>query len=206
MNILKINSSPMGDSSTTRQLTADFVAQLVQKNSSVDVVERDLAAQQVPLLSAEIISAFYTAPQSLAADQQTLIALSNEMVDELEKAQVIVIGAPMHNFSINGQLKTYIDQIARVGRTFQYTENGPKGLLTGKQVFVLVASGGDYTSGPYSVMDHLTGYLKTVLGFVGLSQVTFVQCPNMAGSEEAKASSIASATAQIAELTAKLSE
>lgn len=196
----------MGDNSTTRQLTAEFASQLAQKNSGIEVVERDLVTQQVPLLNAETIGAFYTPPQSLSAEQQALIALSNEMVDELEQAQVIVIGAPMHNFSINGQLKTYIDQIARVGRTFQYTENGPEGLLNGKQVFVLVSSGGDYTSGPYSVMDHLTGYLKTVLSFVGLSQVTFVQCPGTAGSEEAKASAIAAATAQIAELAAKLSE
>lgn len=195
----------MGDSSTTRALTADFVDQLSQRNSTVAVVERDLVAEQPSLLTSQTIEAFYTAPNDLTAQQQALIALSNTLVDELEVAQVIVIGAPMHNFSVNGQLKAYIDQIARVGRTFQYTEKGPQGLLTGKQVFVLVASGGNYTSGPYSEMDHLTSYLKTVLGFVGLSQVTFVQCPDMSGSEEVKASSIASAKTQIAEEVAKLS-
>ncbi|MEH6444010.1 MAG: NAD(P)H-dependent oxidoreductase [Oceanospirillaceae bacterium] len=198
MNILQINSSPMGENSVSKGLTTRFVAQLTERLNTAEVVSRDLADTNTPPLTAATVGAFYTPVAALADDQKALISLSNELVAELEAAQVIVIGAPMHNFSVSGQLRAYIDQIARVGRTFQYTENGPQGLLKDKKVFVMVTTGGNYTSEPLSSMDHLTPYLATVLGFIGLTDVTFIQCPSMAANEEAKASSIAAANEEIA--------
>ena len=100
-------------------------------------------------------------------------------------ADVIVIGSPMHNFGITSSLKTYLDHVARAGRTFRYTENGPKGLLNGKKVFVLTARGGDYSQLPMSTLDHQEPYLRTILGFVGLDDVDFIHCQGVAMGEEA---------------------
>ncbi|MFT5708614.1 MAG: FMN-dependent NADH-azoreductase [Oceanospirillaceae bacterium] len=204
MNILQINSSPMGENSVSKGLTTRFVEKLTERLYTAELTSRDLADTNVPLLTAATVGAFYTPVEALADDQKALISLSDELVAELEAAEVIVIGAPMHNFSVSGQLKTYIDQVARVGRTFQYTENGPQGLLKDKKVFVMVTTGGNYTSGPLASLDHLTPYLATMLGFIGITDVTFIQCPSMAANEEAKASSIAAANAQISQIIEQL--
>lgn len=190
MNILKLDSSAMGDYSATKQLTSHLVDLLKEQNKAPNIVTRDLSQSNLPLLDAQTVGAFYTPTEALSEEQNSLIALSDQLVDELKLADVIVIGAPMHNFSVNGYLKAYIDQVARVGKTFSYSEAGPKGLLENKKVYVMVASGGDYSSGPLAALDHLTPYLKTVLGFIGLTDVAFIQCPGTSASDEAKAQAI----------------
>lgn len=204
MNLLVINSTPNGSNSVTRQLCHTFSTTLSQHISELKIIERDLRQDSLSPLSEQKIAAFYTPGEQQSTEQRALTAQSDTFIAELEAADVIIIGAPMHNFSVNSQLKCYIDHIARVGKTFHYTEKGPIGLLSDKRVFVLSASGGHYTQPPMSTMDHLTPYLKTVLGFIGLEDVTFVCSPGVASNEEAKAQAIASANAEIVQLASAL--
>ena len=148
-------------------------------------VERDLSKTELGHLDEATIGAFYTPDDQLNDDQKERVALSNTLVDELIKADTIIIGAPMHNFSIPSTLKSYIDLVARVGKTFSYTEEGPKGLLKGKKAYVLTATGGDYRDGsPASGMNFVDPYLRTVLGFLGISDVEFISAINSAKSDE----------------------
>ena len=132
-----------------------------------------------------MIGAYYTAPEERDEGQQAAIALSDQLVDEIEAADIVVIGSPMHNFSITSGLKAYIDHIARVGRTFLYTENGPVGLLKDKKVYVLSARGGNYSEqSPAASMNFQDPYLQTALAFVGLSDVTFINAEGVASGDQ----------------------
>ena len=183
-NILTVNSSPKTEGSISRDLVERFVDKWRAQNTA-SVVARDVGTTPPPHLDEATIGAFYTPEDARSDDQQARIAFSDELVGELEAADVIVIGAPMHNFSLPSGLKAWIDHVARVGRTFKYTENGPEGLLTGKKVYVLTARGGNYSeSSPAHAMDHQAPYLRTVLGFLGLDDVTFIHAQGVAGGED----------------------
>ena len=183
-NILTLNGSPKTEGSVSRDLIERFVDKWCAEYTA-SVVARDVGATPPPHLDEATIGAFYTPEDARSDDQQARIAFSDELVSELEAADVIVIGAPMHNFSLPSGLKAWIDHVARVGRTFKYTENGPEGLLTGKKVYVLTARGGNYSeSSPAHAMDHQAPYLRTVLGFLGLDDVTFIHAQGVAGGED----------------------
>ena len=183
-NILTVNSSPKTEGSISRDLVERFVDKWRAQNTA-SVVARDVGTTPPPHLDEATIGAFYTPEDARSDDQQARIAFSDELVGELEAADVIVIGAPMHNFGLTSGLKAWIDLVARVGRTFKYTENGPEGLLTGKKVYVLTARGGNYSeSSPAHAMDHQAPYLRTVLGFLGLDDVTFIHAQGVAGGED----------------------
>lgn len=183
-NILTLNGSPKTEGSVSRNLIERFVEKWRAQNTA-NVVARDVGTTPPPHLDEATIGAFYTPEDARSDDQQARIALSDELVGELEVADVIVIGAPMHNFGIPSGLKAWIDLVARVGRTFKYTENGPEGLLTGKKVYVLTARGGNYSEdSPAHAMDHQAPYLRTVLGFLGLDDVTFIHAHGVAGGED----------------------
>ena len=183
-NILTLNGSPKTEGSVSRDLIERFVDRWCAENT-VSVVARDVGTTPPPHLDEATIGAFYTPEDARSDDQQARIAFSDELVSELEAADVIVIGAPMHNFSLPSGLKAWIDHVARVGRTFKYTENGPEGLLTGKKVYVLTARGGNYSEfSPAHAMDHQASYLRTVLGFLGLDDVTFIHAQGVAGGED----------------------
>jgi len=148
------------------------------------VVHRDLAAAPLPHLDGATIGAFFTPAEARSDEQRGLIAASEQVIAELRAADTIVLGVPMHNFGIPSTLKAWIDHAARAGETFQYTENGPVGLLEGKKVYVLSAHGGDYSEGsPAAAMDFVTPYLKAVLGFLGLTDVDFVAAHGVAMGE-----------------------
>ncbi|MGB1238137.1 MAG: FMN-dependent NADH-azoreductase [Pseudomonadales bacterium] len=183
MNLLVINSSPSGETSATRAMNQIFSEQLKAHTPALNIIERDLRETALAPPSEAVIGAFYTPPEARSEAQASLVALSDTLIDELEAADVIAIGAPMHNFGVSSQLKCYIDHIARVGRTFQYTENGPQGLLENKKVFVFCSSGGDYSHSPMAALDQLTPYLKTVLGFIGISDVSFSYCAGITSPE-----------------------
>ncbi|MDB5756261.1 MAG: FMN-dependent NADH-azoreductase, partial [Massilia sp.] len=117
--------------------------------------------------------------------------LSDALVDELLAADVIVIGAPMYNFSVSSTLKAWIDHVARAGRTFEYGATGPVGLVTGKKVFIVTAAGGVYSEGPSQAYDFLGTYLRSVLGFIGMTDITFVRAEGLAMGEAALADSLA---------------
>ena len=183
-NILTLNGSPKTEGSVSRDLIERFVDKWRAENTA-SVVARDVGTTPPPHLDEATIGAFYTPEDARSDDQQARIAFSDELVGELEAADVIVIGAPMHNFGLPSGLKAWIDHVARVGRTFKYTENGPEGLLTGKKVYVLTARGGNYSeSSPAHAMDHQAPYLRTVLGFLGLDDVTFIHAQGVAGGED----------------------
>lgn len=173
-NLLVIGSSPAKEQSLSSQLLDYFSGQFKQKIPRGEVKSRDLGQDIVPHLSQETIGAFYTPDDQLTEAQKNNVAISDALIEELNQADMIVIGSPMHNFSISSHLKTYFDQIARVGKTFQYTENGPQGLLTHKKVLVITARGGNYSNPAYAVMDHQEPYIRTFLGFIGLNDVDFV--------------------------------
>lgn len=172
--LMHLDSSPL-ESSVTRQLGREFVKTWTAAHPDGTVIYRDLAlAAPQPLDTAWIHSA-YTPEAARTAEQSAALAVSDELIGELERADEYVIGVAMHNFSIPSVLRLWIDQIARVGRTFSYGESGPKGLLTGKKATLLIASGGVYEAGtPLGAFNFVEPYLRVVLGFLGVTEVKVV--------------------------------
>lgn len=187
--VLYINSSVRSNGSLSRQLSGELVAKLAAQGNTV--VERDLAAQPVPHLTEQMMGAFFTPAEQRSAEAAATIALSDTLVDELLAADVLVLAAPMYNFSVPSTLKAWIDHIARAGRTFQYTATGPVGLATGKKAYIFTASGGVYSEGPAAAYDHLSTYLRAALGFLGITDITFVQAEGVAMGEDAVAATLA---------------
>jgi FMN-dependent NADH-azoreductase len=178
--ILVVESSPMGERSVSRRLTKDIVDGLLKKHPGSTVVVRDLAAHPLPHLSAEHLGAFFTPAEKRDAAQRAAVRASDEAIDELLAADFVVIAAPMWNFGVPSVLKAWIDHIARAGRTFTYSAAGPKGLATGKKAYVAAASGGIYTHGPSQAYDFSGPYLRAVLGFIGITDVSFVHAEGLA--------------------------
>ena len=173
--LLKLDSSPMGDRSTSRKLTTKFAESWLKTHPGGKVIERDLATLNLPVVDAFWVGAVYTPESSRTPDQIKALAASDSLINNLKQADEYVFGVPMHNFSIPSTLKLWIDQIVRAGKTFSYGETGPKGLLTGKKATLLLASGGEYGKGSaMASFDFVTPYLQTVLGFIGITDVTII--------------------------------
>ncbi len=198
--ILHINSSARTTGSISRDVTAEFITRLQAADPAAIVVERDVAGTPLPHLTEQVLGAFFTPVEARSAQQSADARLSDSLVSELKAADVIVIGAPMYNFSVTSSLKAWIDHVARAGQTFQYTEKGPVGLLTGKKVYVFTARGGVYSSGPAQGMDFHETYLRAVLGFMGLDDITFVHSEGLGMGEEAVAKALAQTRSTIEEL------
>lgn len=164
--ILHIDSSLKGDASNTRKLSAAIVAKL-----GGDVTYRDLLKSNLEPVDEALFGAYYTPAESRSAEQKASLVFSDTLLAEIYAADVIVLGAPMYNFSVSGLLKLYIDLICRVGETFAYTETGPKGLLEGKKIYFAVATGGTPIGSP---VDQLTPTLKTIFGFLGIEDQTII--------------------------------
>ncbi len=171
MNILHIDSSPRGERSHSRALTHAFVEQLKASHSDLSVSYRDLGHAPVPHVDEAWIKSAYSDPSERTDVDKQAIAFSDELVDELLAADIIVLGAPMYNFSIPSTLKAYIDQVVRVGRTFTYPDY--EGLATGKKMFILCArGGGGYAPGePMHDSNFQDPYFKTIFGLIGISYV-----------------------------------
>ena len=170
-HILRIDSSARHNGSTSRQLTDQLVTRLVEQDYGAAVTHRDLADTPPALLTENWVGANFTDEADRSDDQKAALAASDEMIAELEAADTIVIGVPIYNFSIPASLKAWIDLIARARRTFRYTEAGPEGLLKGKKAYLVVTSGGVPVGSDY---DFATGYLRHVLGFVGITDVNII--------------------------------
>jgi len=172
--LLHLDSSPL-ETSISRELAREFVKTWKAGHKDETVIYRDLAKTALKPIDQAWIGAAYTPAESRTVEQDAILAISNTLISELERAEEYVIGVAMHNFTIPGTLKLWIDQIARSGETFAYGAEGPKGLLTGKKATVLVASGGVYATGtPSGAFNFVEPYLRTVLGFIGVTDVTFV--------------------------------
>ncbi len=167
--ILQINSSGRFDGSVTRDIASQLVDQLRQQ-TGLDIDNRDLA-EGIDFIDEQWIGANFTDPEQRSDEQKAALSLSDQLVDELKQASHIVIAAPIYNFSVPAVLKAWIDQVARARLTFRYTDNGPEGLLKGKKAYLVVASGGVPLG---SEIDFATGYLRHIMGFVGIEDVTLV--------------------------------
>ena len=173
--ILHINSSPLYGRSVSRQLTDAFVTQWKSSHPNGTVLDRDLNATPIPPVTAEWVGAAYTPEEARTPQQKQLLALSDTLLTELEQADEYVFGVPMHNFGVPSVLKLWIDQIARVGRTFSYSEKGPKGLITGKKATFIVATGGIYDAQTrMASFNFVEPYLRSVFGFLGVTDATFL--------------------------------
>lgn len=200
MTLLQINASLNNGNGQSTQLAQQFVAAFRTRHPDAKIVVRDVAAADpVPHLDAERFAAFTTKPAERSARQRAVVAYSDALIDELRQAEVIVLGLPMYNFGVPSQLKAYFDHIARAGVTFNYTDKGPAGMLTGKKVYVFAARGGLYAGTP---MDTQTRYVRDFLGFIGLSDVEFVYAEGLAISPQSREAGLAKAAAEIARLAA----
>lgn len=171
MNVLVVNSSGRaGRHSITRQLVDELIQQLAAHHPGLSVTHRD-AASGLPFVNDVMIGGFYVPNEQRTPEQRQALAFSDELVRELQAADVLVLGSPIYNFSIPASMKAYIDLIARAGLTFTFSEAGPKGLLKNKKAYIVTASGGTEVGSPY---DMATPYLRAVLGFVGITQVEVI--------------------------------
>jgi FMN-dependent NADH-azoreductase len=204
-NILQIDTSPQGKASISRQLAADVVSQLKAANPAAVVTRRDLITTPVPHLGPELLQILRPTPGSVAPDSAAVraeVALTEELLSEFLAADVVVIGAPMFNFSIPSQLKAWIDRIVQAGRTFRYGPEGKVGLAGGKKVIIVSSRGGMYAGTPYeTALDHQEAYLKAVLNFIGVTDVTYIRAEGVAVSPENRREALASAERDIAALT-----
>jgi len=197
--LLQIRSSIFVDNGQSTQLANRFIEKWRAANPAGQVIVRDLALEPVPHIDAARFGAFLAKPGEHTAAQAEVVRESDALIDELKRADVVVLGLPMYNFGIPSTLKAYFDHIARAGVTFKYTQNGPVGLLTGKEVYVFAARGGLYAGTP---KDTQTAYMREFLGFLGMSAVEFVYAEGLAVSPKSKAQSIGSAHAQVDRLFA----
>ncbi|MGE0096832.1 MAG: FMN-dependent NADH-azoreductase [Hydrogenophaga sp.] len=197
MKLLHIDSSITGDQSVSRELTARTVAAWVATHPGTQVERLDLATAVVPHLSADALG-FRTGQAAATDAQRRENALSEVLVSQFLAADVVVIGAPLYNFTIPTQLKAWIDRVAQAGRTFTYTDKGAVGLAGGKTVIVALTRGGVYsTSEGGRAMEHQETYLQTVLGFFGITDVRFVRAEGVAMGAEPRAKALAEAAGEI---------
>src|ERR1700683_4806364 len=197
--LLQINASIHGINGQSTQLANRFVAAWRARHPRAHIVHRDLALDPVPHLTAERFAAFLTPPEKRDAAQQDVAQYSDTLIDEIKRADVIVLGLPMYNFGVPSQLKAYFDHIARVGHTFRYTAQGPVGLLGDKKVYVFAARGGLYAGTARATP---TTHVRDFLRFVGIEDIEFVYAEGLAISPQSKASGLAAAAAAIERLAA----
>ncbi|MBS0253521.1 MAG: NAD(P)H-dependent oxidoreductase [Proteobacteria bacterium] len=202
MKLLHVDASILGDHSTSRQLSAAIIKRLTTVNPAAEVIRYDLAAEPIGHLTGAEFHAFRgMEPQDQAAKEN---ATRNAMaLDDFFAANVIVIGAPMYNFSLPSQLKAWLDRLAVAGKTFRYTSAGVEGLTKGKRVIVASSRGGFYGVGqPAAVLDHQETYLKGFFGFLGITDITFIRAEGLAVSPESQKIAVAAAVAEVEKLAA----
>jgi FMN-dependent NADH-azoreductase len=202
-NILYVTSSPRGDASYSNQTAQRFVDELRRTNPGATVTVRDLAREPLPHIDQDFVEATRAAQGPGNERQRAILARSDVLVDELLAADIVVIAAAMVNFSVTSTLKSWIDYIARAGRTFRYGEGGPKGLATGKRVFIVAATGGIY-SGEMSAFDFQLPWLKAVLGFLGMTDVEVIRVEGTALGPEAAGKALATGKARVSEIVSAL--
>ena len=175
--LLKVDVSPRGEYSISRKLGQQFAQDWKQSHPEGKIVARDLAVQALPYVDLPWIAGAFSAPDKHTAEHKAALKVSDELIAELQAADEILISTPMYNFNIPAALKAWIDHIVRAGKTFRLSgAGGFEGLLTGKKATVIIASGGAYPLGtPYEGYDQETPYLRAILAFVGLTDVTFVR-------------------------------
>ena len=190
MQILQINTAARSNGANSTKLANSIATRLKNKHPQATLEVRDLAANPHPVLDEAALGALFTPADQRTPEQAARVALDDALIAQVQSADVIVLGVPMYNFGIPVQLKTWIDAIARAGVTFQYTANGPEGLIKGKKVYLALARGGMYRDTPN---DSQVPYLKTVLGFLGMTDVECVYAEGLAMGAEGAVQSFAKA-------------
>jgi FMN-dependent NADH-azoreductase len=200
--LLIVNSSPRSNS-VSRRLTRHVAEQWTAHNPDGRVIERDLVAEPLPFLTESWIEASTTPAAQQTPEQQQALALSDTLIEELRAADVIVLGVPMHNFSIPASLKAWIDLITRAGKTFSYSDKGPQGLIPeGKQVLAIVSRGGSYAEGtPAFAADFQVPYLRHMLSFIGLKSLTVIEADKQAFGAEVAQQSVDNAVNKLSALS-----
>jgi FMN-dependent NADH-azoreductase len=190
--ILIVTSSANGASAVSTMLAEAYAAQLAEAHPDVEIVRRDVGASPVPHLTEATVAAIKGIPESEA--ELAARALSDALVAEVAEADLIVIASPMYNFGMSSTLKAWFDHVLRAGVTFRYGENGPEGLMTGKQAVVIESRGGLYSEGPGAALDGQEAHIRTLLGFIGIDDVTIVRAEKLGYGPEAAAAAIAAAS------------
>ena len=188
MKILQVKSSLFSGNGQSNRLVDEFVALLDEQHPAAEIVERDLAANPVPHLDAARAAALFAKPAERTAEQHAIVAESDALIDELRRADVLVLGLPMYNFGVPSQLKAWFDHLARAGETFKYTDKGSVGLLTGKKAYVFAARGGLYGD-----QDAQSQFVRQFLEFIGIADIEFVYAEGLAIGAESRDRSIAAA-------------
>jgi FMN-dependent NADH-azoreductase len=201
-NILILDSAATGEASVSRKLTRELAGTLQRRYPSARIVRRDIGTAPVPHLTEETVPAIRAGSVDTEAARQAL-ELSDELIAELSDAELVVIGAPMYNFGMPSTLKAWFDYVLRARVTFRYTEAGPEGLLKGKKAIVVETRAGLYSEGPAAAMDSQEPHIRTLLGFMGMDDVTFVRAEKLAFGPEAAEASIAEAVARLEGLAAE---
>lgn len=199
MKILQINASARREGANSTKLANTVTERLKAAHPAATVTLRDLAATPVTVLDEAALGALFTPAEQRSATQAAVVSEYDALIAEIQAHDAIVLGVPMYNFGVPVQLKAWIDAIARAGVTFRYTESGPEGLIKGKTVYVALARGGLYRDQPH---DSQVPYLKTVLGFLGLTDVRFIYAEGLAMGPEAAAKGFAQAEADLAQALA----
>jgi FMN-dependent NADH-azoreductase len=197
-SLLVINSSAARGESVSRILVDATVSRLLETSPSAQVVRRDLGSSPVPHLTVDTLAGVRGVPATPA--EQRARALSDQLIGELRAADTIVIGAPMYNFGLSTVLRSWFDHVLRAGETFAYSEAGPKGLLNGKRVIVIESRGGLYSEGPAQAIDFQEPYLRQLLNFIGITDVTFVRAEKLGYGPDSHAAALKQAKAQIVSL------
>jgi FMN-dependent NADH-azoreductase len=193
--ILQINSAARSQGAQSTLLANELTAKLSEKHPDAKIVVRNLLADNLPHLDDAVLGAFFTPAEARTPEQKVIVARSDELIEELQAADLVVLGVPLYNFGVSSQLKAYFDWIARAGVTFRYTASGPEGLVQGKKVFVVSARGGKHQGTPN---DSQTPFLKTFLGFLGMTDLSFIYAEGFAMGPEAAAGALSSARDAIA--------
>ncbi|MDX3905371.1 MAG: FMN-dependent NADH-azoreductase [Pigmentiphaga sp.] len=208
MKVLQIDSSSTGAASVSRELTAAVVNALRQVDPALEVRYRDLVAQPPAHLDGALLQSLRPQPGAeLSGDAEFVkqAAYTDELLNEFLAADVIVVGAPMYNFSVPSQLKAWIDRVAQAGKTFRYTANGPEGLAGGKKVVIVSSRGGKYAGTSIeTLLDHQESYLRALFGFFGITDISVLRAEGVALGAEARAEAVAEALAQTGLLVEEL--
>ncbi|WP_127470205.1 FMN-dependent NADH-azoreductase [Thiomicrorhabdus aquaedulcis] len=185
-HIVRIDASALSQGSESKKLADFFCEQFMQNHPNTQLTQHILAQTLPSHIDEAFIGAAYTPAHARTEQQKERLSYSDQHVQALKRADVLLISTPMYNFSLPSTLKAWLDNVTRVGETFKYDANGPEGLLNIPKVIVIVSSGGDYTQAPLNKMNFVEPYLTTILGFIGLHNVTFVNAPGLAMGEESK--------------------
>lgn len=180
---LHIKSSINGAHSYSAKLGYGLINKLRNRYPELKVVTRDLQEEGIPHLVGQTFAAFFVPSEELTLEQEEMLRISDRSIEEVMHADFLIIDAPMYNFGIPSQLKAWLDQISRAGITFEYGPDGPKGLINDTKTYIAMASGGIYSEGPAQQMDFVGPYLKTILAFLGLTDVAVLRAEGTAMAE-----------------------